>query len=1365
MRQEALLAVVIILLLAWGLGGRAQAQVQTGGQRIERPQETGPLSLSATGKVGWIVKYGLGDPRGLTDKGYANQLLLEQALSVDAEGGVRVEWPLSGVLSISAHLDNQKAENLQLLAIKYRGKDLEGEFGDFTVAGNTGFTGYDKKLKGLKVDWTPQGDLAIQGVLARVEGIPREQVFHGNTSPGEITYSLHQVGQRWLEQPYLKNIRGLEYYEIAGFVPGFTKLKLNFDVKEGLRDLLGGYGLGYLFPTIREEVNKEIDQARYLVVNKGEKQFLILRREALELLRDAIKGYIDGYNEANNLTGDERKEYPLNEGSDYERGFLEGLVKDYVAFNLDGTKLKLDGFKREKFYYLGHAGIDPDSVKTEVKLGEGEFTPLTDPGLVGYDYYLFPDEGIIELDFPAKFFAGLEENRVRVSFNYAISGGMYILGLSIVKGSEKVYLNGKLLQRDQDYTIDYETGALLLFRQLTPTDELRIDYEIFRGGLGGATEYKRNLGGVLISYRPADFLTLSLDLLQAADSPVGGERSGLKSMPNDHIVGGLSTKLDWGGFQAGLELGYNYNRFPFDDNQRKNRLNRINAIRAISYQGREYILFGTQDGLVVFDGERWREIGPAEGLAGHSVRDIASSGDVLVFATNSGISLLKLEGEAPFAILPNWRRFYKQDGLPSQDIYAALIQGGTLYLGTAEGLARVPLEGIEQKENWEVYRQGAYAGMVSDRITSIAGDGRLIYLGTDEGLMIFDPQAESFSTPPELRGARINGLFAQGGEVLVATGLGIRAFERGRGSGWLSISGARAVAAQGEKVWFSTAEGLYRLGESQPLVRAPVTALGVAGSGLWVGTEAHEGAGAIGRAPLLTIWQIGADEKVHDYPQQVTRIDGRDLYRFDDIPAAKHTDLGPALILSLSQDLGKLKLKGSLKDISPKFTALGSEDRQDLQGWSLEGDYEITPKAQLGLKHEASLVGAELARIEPLARKSYSEKDSLDLKWDFGPQLELGYSLKRINNRGNGGFDEARHDLKGALSGSLFAGRLGLSLSYELLSLVNLRWKGRSSQDHRLAGEVDLRLLPGLEIQWHYTRPVKVTRFGDRVRSWGSEGLDLAIKWSQAFPGGSVNAAYNREGRSRIPQEEGGSEADQDGQVELQLESLKIGELTLYPQGTLSFQRKGEAGRGQLSFSGAGGLRSEFHDFKAQANYKLSSTVDEWSRRREFLNNLSLHLDYGGWGNLKPSLNLQGTTRLLSHPSYGKKTLENWAASASLGWKAFGLSNNTSLSQTRVKNDRERTTSYSLRNVANFAFPLLPKLSSSLEAVGGYAIGERKGKPLNNLKGGLTLKGSYPLGGSWGASGLVGYVLNIDNLDPAGSYQSLYFSAQVATTF
>jgi hypothetical protein len=1380
MKMKKILALLLVMFLLYGGIVLAQEQPQTPSERLVPPvsvpevpaEEEGPLSLSATGRVSWLVKYGLGDPRGLTERGYANQLLLEQALSVDAEGGVRIEWPLAGVLSLSAHLDNQKAENLQLLSIKYRGKDLEGEFGDFTVAGNTGFTGYDKALKGLRVEWTPGEDLKVRGAFARVAGIPQSKVFRGNTSPATVTYMLRQPEQRWLEQPYLLNIRGLEYYPVSGFVPGFSELALVFRPEPGLKDLLGAYGLGYLFSTIKEAPRKEVDPADYVALNKEGEQFLLLKREALELLREAIKEYISDYNEAQDLSGEERKEYPLDEGSDYELGFLKGLVASYAVFSLDGLELRLDGYARERFYYLGYQEIDPDSVEVKVKLGEADFTSLPDPSLFDYDYYLFAEEGIIELDFPASFFAALEENQVQVSFNYAVSGGLYILGLSIAQGSERVYLNGVLLQRDLDYSIDYETGALLLFQELGPEDELRIDYEIFRGGLGGVTEYKRDLAGVLVSYSPTPFLSLGLDLLRAADSLAGGDSSGLRTMPNDHIVGGLSAKLDLGSFQGDLEFGYNYNRFPFDDNERKSLPNRINAIRSVSYQGREYTMFGDQNGLTVFDGERWRALGPAQGLAGRAVRDIAVAGNLIVFATDSGISLLRLQGEDPFALLTNWKRFYSDDGLASQDVYAALIQGGMLYLGTAEGLNRVPLEKIGEKGSWETYRRKTHPEMVSDEILKLAGDGKLVYLGTPAGLMIFDPASGSFAAPPELKGTRINDLASPGSgrEVLVATDLGVRAYDRGQGMGWLTLEPAQAVAPFAGELWLGTETGLYRLGLGSdsdeprpvPLVRGKVTALGMSKAALWVGTAAtadYE----------LTLWEVDPAGAARAHPQRETRLDGKDRYHFEDIPAAEHTDWGPALTLSLSQELGRLKLEGALQWLSPRFTALGSEAREDLRGWSLEGTYAFSEDLSLALKHEAALEDAELAQREPAsARQSYSERDSVGLHWAFGPELDLSYALERLDDRGEkDGFDELKHELSGALKAALFAERLDLALSYDLSSALNLRWAGRASLDQRLKGKAELHLLPGLDLTGQYDRTARSTRYGGRERSWGSEELGLSFGWAFKLPFASAEAKYNWRGSRSLPVESEEIEAEQAGQLTLEFAALKDEKLglALYPRGSASFQQEA----GQLSLAGEAGLRGELGAYKAQASYKLTARLDRWSGREDYTNNLAFHLDFTGWEGLTPSLDWQGTLRLLSHPSYGTKRLEDWTATAGLGWKAstasFSLANSLALSLRRVKEEREDTLSWSFRENASLALPALPPLAISLEANARYLRGERRGKPLDGLEGELVLKGNYKLRGNWEASGLVGYVLNIDRLDKEGSYQSLYFSAQLATTF
>lgn len=56
------------------------------------------------------------------------------------------------------------------------------------------------------------------------------------------------------------------------------------------------------------------------------------------------------------------------------------------------------------------------------------------------------------------------------------AGDIYLGRSNIIEGSDVVTINGQQLQRDKDYTIDYELGRITLKRQLGPADNLNIDY-------------------------------------------------------------------------------------------------------------------------------------------------------------------------------------------------------------------------------------------------------------------------------------------------------------------------------------------------------------------------------------------------------------------------------------------------------------------------------------------------------------------------------------------------------------------------------------------------------------------------------------------------------------------------------------------------------------------------------------------------------------------------------------------------------------------------------------------------------------------------------------------------------------------------
>lgn len=64
-----------------------------------------------------------------------------------------------------------------------------------------------------------------------------------------------------------------------------------------------------------------------------------------------------------------------------------------------------------------------------------------------------------------------------LEFTAQSASGEISLGRSnIVEGSEVVSINGQALQRDRDYTVDYDLGRVTLKRQLGPSDNLAIDY-------------------------------------------------------------------------------------------------------------------------------------------------------------------------------------------------------------------------------------------------------------------------------------------------------------------------------------------------------------------------------------------------------------------------------------------------------------------------------------------------------------------------------------------------------------------------------------------------------------------------------------------------------------------------------------------------------------------------------------------------------------------------------------------------------------------------------------------------------------------------------------------------------------------------
>lgn len=1337
------LLVLALLSISWCIVALAQEPPTE--EEPEAPAET-PLSINYFGELGWIVKYGLGDSRELSRRGYANQLLFEQYVALTLDAGVEVTWPMSGTLRVSAQLDNRKSGNLQSFAFGFKNESLEASFKDFSMAqGSSDFVVADRLLKGLIVTWQISESTALTGKLARVEGIAESRVFRGNTARETVRFTLNDPERPWTEAVYLRNLRGLEFFALQNYVPGFTVVALHFQLGSELRALLDDYGLSYLYETIEQEDQPELEDGLYDVLTENGKNFLLLKRATLELLRDQLRAYIDEYNDEHDLFGDAAKEYPLAEETDYERAFFNRLMK-LVQLKVGAESYPLGSAQRGRFFSLGREKVKEDTIKIEIKRQEA-FVTLPDLELPEFNFTLFAEQGVLALDFPEEFFRDVR-SEVRVTFDYAVSGGLYVLGLSVLQNSERVYLNNKLLRRDVDYQIDYETGALLLLpphEALTEQDELKIEYELMRGGLGGFAEHQRTFVGISLDWTPWPFLKLTLDALRAADgAPAAEGKERLRTMPNAHTVFGVRANLDLGDLKSLLRLGYANNIFPTGKNQRRNQVNQINVIASLTQERRRIALFGHQNGLLVFDGTRWQDFTTAHGLSGRGVRGIVATRTTLVIATDSGMSVVKLEPGRPvldsLAKPVQWKRFYRLDGLPHNTVNDVLLdENGVLWIATQEGLARVLLSQIEEKSAWKSYKRANAPGLISERILRLAHDGAKLYVGTDKGLLLFDPATERFESVTELQGEAINDLVAVGATVYAATKRGIYRLFAGQGMEWVVDDlPVRSVSVWQDELWYGTEIGLFRITSDTPVLQEyAITALEKnvpAAASLWVGPQAQE-------TYQMPLWQIDPNGLSTAYSQAQTRLNGRDEFRFADISADKNTDRGWLAQLSAEYKLGALDLQASVESIVPEFSAIGREERQDAHRLRLGASLPVL--SNLTLSGEHAMGFSERFR-------TFSMNNALRAQWqpwEAGPKLNGTLALELLEqNRFDRttGFDtskltyglKAEHKLNIAHLLPL-AQDLAVSATYD--GAITGGALARALFDSKFSLNTTLALTPSLKLKGtvSFSERVSPSFRGAPARRDGDLSWSVGGDWQYDLGFSKLNTSYTRATRQRLPG--GRGSLDENASADLRFSDLGIATAKLTPTLTLSARRSLPVGTqeksGSLSLSVEGRLTALWQPFSGSLVLKQSFSTDLRTARDLLRQDVNANIEWALSPELKPRADLGFSVDTLLHPTLGRKETFRGRTRLALAWDPPGpWRTGGDLFWQMTLSERERTQTYELGSQTSLSF--WEDLALSLEARAGLTTGLRDQKPIQTADWELVLKGDYDLGEAC-APGLV----------------------------
>ncbi len=1316
-RRRAILALVLLTLAAFTVCALGISEEGQG------------FKATITGRKTFTLGYGIGDAVGLSLAGASPyQLSLDQTLAVD------ITAEALSILTLKAHFNDQEPQSMQSLTLNLDLGNLKGVFGDFSLGGTESFAVYNKKLKGIRLDYKI-GDATVTGILSQIEGISESQTFVGRNAHTQVTFSASPPGQPWVKNPYRQNIAGLTAYTLtAPYIEGFSQVGLAFHPSEALRSLLSSYGLTYLYAGIAASPSWGAPTGSFVVVS-DKQQTLLLKQQPQTLLRYKLEEAISTYNQGNNLTGTDAKIYPFNEGTDYELAFLDKLA-GYVSLTVDETSYPLSGGVQHRFYDLGHTEVKADSLAIELSLDGQTFRPISDPDFSNYTTTLYPTEGILEVDFPERFFQ-YENSAIQVSFDYAISGNLFMLGLSLVPGSEKVYLNGTLLKRDVDYSIDYDLGTLLLFKTVTDTDTIRIDYERYRGALGGSAEYARNFYGASLDLPASSALKLQVSLLQAADNPtpLAADPATARTMPETHIVSGVAGSVTLDGFSGQFTMGYNDDRFPFDNNLRQNLPNRVTAILALP----DYTFVGTLAGLSVQQVGVWHAYSSSDGLSGNRIHAITSVGNQVFFATSSGLTVLDLTGDAPLAQVGNWHRYSITDGLPNADVRSLLARNRILWVGTAGGLASCPLDTLDNPSSWTAYTTGSFAGLGT--IQALAWDQGLLYLGTDAGLYAFDPTKETLTLVEGTDGVAINALLVSGKTLYAATGSGLCSFQNGSPTGWL-VAGepVYTLSRVNDTLWWGTGSGLHSETGKTSLPGWKITALGMSSDGtLWAGSEANTNY-------AFDIWRITNVPMAYDNVQ--IKIDGKDPSRFTDISPVGHTDRGLLTQFSFQRDYGNATLSGTFENVSPQFTAIGQLSRSDSIGWSVQGS-----------AHPADWISFTAANsYHQLDRSSDSPKASLtndaSLSLNVGPQIGLSFHQGAVNDDPfHIGFDKGVLSYALSASGQLFNKLLGVSLNWQ----DQFSWDSvaaTASRQNRLGAKATVQVTPQLSFAASWGRPMTFTG----ADPTGSETWNLSGNWSTKFPIGQSKLSYSLDAQRALPG--GDFETTQEAKLNLSFNPFGLLSWQLTPGLSLTATNKD----GLLGIEGQGTLRTALAPFSAQTtyNYKITGLGDVSTQMSD---RLSVSLSYTGIPNLQPSLSYSQNTSAVTYRGVSRPTT-NRSLTGALTWSPpDGSRDRLSFSVRAVTQQETTTLSANLHNTytTSIAFfdpsVLAHPLGLRFDLDGQYQQGTT-GPTLNASAQG---EADLTLSDTWSASLSMNYLTGTQST--GGLYHSLLLHLTIAAQF
>lgn len=1269
-------------------------------------EQTPSFNLTVTGEKTWTITVGFGSAELLSRENLSpGQPSLTQTLRAEIEGKAL------GFLTLKASFNDQLGPGFQDFLLVAEGAPWTGELGRFVVgAEGEGLGVYNKRVLGARVGYTGDG-VQASALVTRLEGVSESRLFRGELGFSTATFTTQDPDQPWQAAPYLRAVEGLAFWPLRlPYVEGLTQVKLRVDGTPALWALLGEWGLGYLQEDLAAEPLTPLEAGQFLVLGEG-REDLALRVAPAALARKRIQDAIDAHNARLRLTGKDRKSYPFVAGSDLEARFLSALAP-FLAVAVDDDLYPLPEARYRRYLLLGERDVVADSVQVYLRRPQDpDFRPAGDPDFADYAWTVLPTEGVLRISFPEGFFAG---GAVRVEFSFRREGATILLGLSVVPGSERVYRNGVPLARGVDYTVDYEVGLLILFTPLGPEDELRVDFERQRGGLGVVTDYERGLFGLTLTVPDWDILRLFFYRAQDFGTPGPTTRT----MPNTHTVAAVSLAGKVAGWSYDLVLSGSENVFPADDNNRMPTPNRINAIAAAQAPDGEYTIFAHQNGLTVYRDGAFTSYGTAHGLSGRAAYALLALPGQLLVGTDTGLTVVRLAETAPFDRVRSWVRLSQTDGLPGTGVVALARGTGVVYLATESGIASFSPSDAENPRRWQ--KLPLPAG--EPRPTALLWAHGRLYLGTADGVYL---QEDSGWIPVPGVAGPVHDLLARGPDVYVASDEGIRILHDATGAGWIVLGKAvYQLALADDVLWYAAQDGLWKEGNAVPTVAGPVTSVGVVPSAIWTAAASDE-------AFRLHLWRV--TERVERFVPSQTKIDGRDLARFRDIPAADHTRYGLSGSLVLNRVFGDWQWEVRASSRLPGYEEIGRPGRSDSHGVGVAARYTGAGPTTLDLR-------ARWAVVDLATTPSGKLSGGLDWRWSDGPTASLSLT-PALTGRGVASFSRLETGWQAGLSNRTQAWSWGISTTGSL----HLPAAAATGQ---LGANLSLRPSPSWLIEASWTRPFRTTG------TPGDQTFLATLRWGADFPGISISTTWRETVRQHLTT--GTWHTERTAQADARWSPWRSTLAEFTPRLSGVWTSTPADWRWEVRFNTDVRRSPMLLRLGVTAGHGVRPDTGRSSRNLA----LAVTWEHQGSNELRPTLRWERSWNVLSHPRYPDQVTEKEEITLQLVSDPRGASwRNTA---TLTWNPPQRTLSLTDRlSWTVGSLSATARAEAALKPTGAEAkLSGQIGVPLDVL---LVAAGLKPVGEEWGIQGELGYVLASPAAGPVG--QALSFGVTLAVRF